>query len=359
MLDGLEKGRDMRRGMAAAAVITSFMLLGAAPAFACGGLVAPNGTVNLLKTTTLAAYDQGIEHYVTSFEFVGGGAKFGSIVPLPGIPSDVNKGGDWTLQRLVREVQPPVRRAVLFSGAEDSATAAKASVLMEKSIEALDVTIVEGGGDAVGEWAKAEGFQLSPDAPEVLDFYAARSPVFMAVRFDAKEAAERDQRRGDGTPVHLTIPTHSPWVPLRILGLGKQAEEQIEADVFVLTPNEPNVLPLPAGGMTLERSEPASDSLLADLRSDRGMEWLPADRMWFSYFKIDGPAGELTHDLAIDPSGVGSPSPVAAGLVPPLRVESPEETPWWAWILAAGLGAVTLRIVGRSFAGDTRWSRPA
>ena len=31
-------------------------LLMAGPALACGGLVAPNGSVNLVKTTTLAAY---------------------------------------------------------------------------------------------------------------------------------------------------------------------------------------------------------------------------------------------------------------------------------------------------------------
>ena len=77
-------------------------------ALACGGLVAPNGTINLLKTTTLAAYHRGIEHYVTSFEFAGeGAAEVGSIVPLPGVPTRVVKAGGWTLQRLVEEVTPP------------------------------------------------------------------------------------------------------------------------------------------------------------------------------------------------------------------------------------------------------------
>ena len=61
-------------------LLTSAILtLGAGPALACGGLVAPNGAVNLVKTTTLAAYVDGVEHYVTSFEFSGvGGGKFGS-----------------------------------------------------------------------------------------------------------------------------------------------------------------------------------------------------------------------------------------------------------------------------------------
>jgi len=319
--------------------------LSAGPAFACGGLVAPNGTVNLVKTTTLAAYSDGVEHYVTSFEFVGGGAKFGSIVPLPGIPSDVRKGGNWTLQRLVQEVQPPVRRDVAFLSAVEESATKDVEVLLETSIDALDITIVKGGGDGVGLWAKDQGFNLSPDSPEVLDFYARRSPVFMAVKFDPKRALARGQTKGDGTPVHLTIPTHSPWVPLRILGLGKQAPEQVTADVFLLTPNEPRLLPVPSEdiGMTLAASQLASDDLMADLRSDSRMGWLPETNMWLTYLKIDGPAGRLVYDLAIDPTGVGAPDPVAAGLVePPALVDSVPPTAWWSWILAGLLGVVLL-----------------
>ena len=55
----------------------------------------------------------GVEHYVTSFEFQGAGGAFGSLVPLPGVPSNVERGGDWTLQRLVRvtesTIQPIIR----------------------------------------------------------------------------------------------------------------------------------------------------------------------------------------------------------------------------------------------------------
>ena len=47
--------------------------LAAAPAVACGGLVGENGTIQLTRTTTLAAYHDGVERYVTSFEFSGTG----------------------------------------------------------------------------------------------------------------------------------------------------------------------------------------------------------------------------------------------------------------------------------------------
>ena len=181
------------------------LLLTAGPALGCGGLIGPNGAVNLLRTTTFAGYHDGEEHYVTSFEFAGGGGAFGSITPLPGVPSTVVKGGDWTLQRLIRETDP-VPEAAFFS-ADSVRSAASAVELMKVKIDALDVTVLKGGAAAIGQWAKDHGFRLPPDAPEVLEFYASRSPIFLAAAFDADAAAARGQQVGDGTPVHVTIPT--------------------------------------------------------------------------------------------------------------------------------------------------------
>src|ERR671914_1166761 len=96
----------MRRPLLPLAAAMAGLLITAAPALACGGLIGPNGAVNLLRTTTFAGYHAGVEHYITAFEFAGGGGAFGSITPLPGVPSDVERGGDWTLQRLVRETEP-------------------------------------------------------------------------------------------------------------------------------------------------------------------------------------------------------------------------------------------------------------
>ena len=307
----------MRRPWLSAVAATAALLLTAAPALACGGLIGPNGAVNLLRTTTFAGYHEGVEHYVTAFEFAGGGGAFGSIVPLPGIPTNVERGGDWTLQRLVLETDPVVQR--LAFAAED-AGAAEAEVLLETRIDALDITILRGGGDEVGTWAKNHGFRLPPDAPEVLDFYADRSPIFMAAAFDADAAAERGQAIGDGTPVHLTIPTDNPWVPLRILGLGKAAAEIVEADVYLLTDAKPAMLPNAGAfaadeGLILDHSAPASDALLADLRSDAGMEWVP-DEAWLTKVVVELPAGELGFDLAIDASGANRPSAVDAGYAP-------------------------------------------
>ena len=308
--------RPFRRLLVASAAAALCALAAGAPAFACAGLVTPGGNVKLVRAATLAAWADGNEHYVTSFTFQGGGAEFGSIVPLPGIPSKVERGGDWTLQRLEREVAPPAPARASCGPNCEAAAAAPAEEVYNTRIDALDITILRGGGAAVGQWARDHGFQLTPDAPEILDFYAARSPIFMAARFNADAAKDRNQPEGEGTPIHLTIPMDNPWVPLRILGLGKAADDVINADVFLLTPDHPNLLPAPADGVTEARNEPASKSLLDDLRSDKGMEWVP-QQMWLTYLRIGEQTTRLRYDLAIDKSGTGSPSPVMAGLEAP------------------------------------------
>jgi hypothetical protein len=351
-----------RLGRRAIAVAAALLLVAitAAPTLACGGLIGPNGAVNLLRTTTFAGYHDGVEHYVTAFEFAGGGGAFGSLTPLPGIPSEVVKGGDWTLQRLRLETDP--QPAALFAaGASEAAARDSAEILMEVTIDALDITVLRGGADQVGQWATDHGFRLPPDAPEVLDFYASRSPIFLAAAFDADAAAERGQQIGDGTPVHITIPTANPWVPLRILALGKTGAERVEADVFLLTDAAPALLPAPTGfnGLGLDHSAPASESLLADLRSDRGMEWVP-ERAWLSKIAIDADAAQLRFDLAVDASGAGAPSRVAAGLDTPGPGGSDPTVLRWLVGLTFTVGAIgAIVLLIRRRPSDFGGMRPA
>ena len=346
----------MRRILAAFLVAGSFGLIAAAPAFACGGLVNPNGTVSLVKTTTLAGYRWGVEHYITSFKFEGGGSKFGSIIPIPAVPNKIKRGGQWTLKRLVQEVAPPAPERV--QGEPSSAdSGGGAKVVKEKVIDSVRVQILKGGARAVGRWAKEKGFALPPDAPEVLDFYASRSPYFMALRFIPSKVAENDTNKGDGVPIHLYIRVDNPWVPLRILSLGQDESTVVEADVFLLTKREPNLLPEPAQagseeGTILERSEQASRSLLNDLRTDRvkdrrSMNWVHPSDMWFTYLRLAVDAKDLTYDLATNVRG-GEPSPEDAGQQPQER--SQEAPVLWVWGAASALGlgsvALTNRFVG-------------
>jgi hypothetical protein len=322
--------KRIRARTATTAALGSVMLVAlfgaASPAWACAGLIGSNGAVNLGRTTTLAAYHDGVEHYVTAFKFLGGGGQFGTLIPLPDVPTNVERGGAWTLQRLVRETQPPVRFAVRAADAVPGA--AGAQVLLETRVDALDLTVLKGGGADVAEWAHEHGFRLSPDAPEVLDFYAQRSPIFLAAVFDGDAAKQRGQQLGDGTPVHLTIPVDNPWVPLRILGLGKQPSDRVDANVFLLTDQTPAILPVGRGGLALSHSAAATSSLLDDLRADAGMDWVP-QTAWLSELRINSAVSDLRYDLAVDASGLARPSYTAAGLEPPtpkpiLPLDTPE-----------------------------------
>jgi hypothetical protein len=303
--------RTRTRTLLAATCAAGAVVAAAGPALACGGLVGENGSIELLRTTTLAAWHDGVEHYVTSFEFSGTGESVGSIIPLPAEPIDVVRGGDWTLQRLRLEVAPPsgAGTAQLADATSDDAGV---EILLETEIDALDITVLAGGGDAVGRWAIDNGFLLTPDTPEVLDFYAERSPVFLAARFDAGRAAQQGLTSGQGTPVHITMETPRPWVPLRILGLGLDAERTVQADVFLLTDDEPELL-TGGRGLALSRSEPASDGLLADLRSDVGMGWVPKD-LWLTHLTLDERAGALDYDLSATGEAGDEPSAIDAGL---------------------------------------------
>jgi hypothetical protein len=330
----------MRRILVALAAAAAALAAAATPILACGGLIGPNGAVNLLRTSTLAGYHAGVEHYVTAFQFAGGGGAFGSLTPLPGVPTSVERGGDWTLQRLVRETTPVLDQ--FRAAAVPAATAGAAEELLKVRIDALDITVLKGGADEVGLWASQHGFRLPPDAPEVLDFYARRSPIFLAAVFDADAARTRGQAVGDGTPVHITIPTPNPWVPLRILALGKTGTEQIDADVYLLTDLRPALLPAPVqgNGLVLGYDHAASDSLLADLRSDKGMGWVP-QAAWLTKLRIDSPASDLGYDLAIDASGQGTPSRVAAGL-DPLTPVGPQPDPMLLAFVVLTMGMLFL-----------------
>ncbi|HXY93636.1 MAG TPA: DUF2330 domain-containing protein [Acidimicrobiia bacterium] len=343
----------MRRIALLLVLVGASVLLAAGPAAACGGLVGENGTIQLTRTTTLAAYHDGVERYVTSFEFSGRGQEVGSIVPLPGVPTKVERGGDWTLQRLEREVNPVPETRVFDAAA--SAANDEAQVLYSTKIDALDITILRGGANAVGKWALDHGFLLTPDAPQVLDFYSRRSKIFMAARFDANRARELGQNSGDGTPIMLTIPVAEPWVPLRILALGLDRTKIVDADVFLLTDHRP-LLRAGDTGLTLARSDEASSSLLGDLRSDKGMQWVPDD-MWLSYLRVNTPAGNLNYDLAVSTHDGVVPSARLVGIGFPggLRGPTGSSSAWWDVLGVTGgiLVAVTAIALARRFATRT------
>ena len=139
-------------------------------------------------------------------------------------------------------------------------------------------------------------------------------------------------------------------MPLRILALGRKASEIVQADVYLLTDRRPETLPQAERSKESDQSQrgldpggqrAGVDTLLTDLRSDRGMKWLPESDMWLTYIRINETAANLEHDLAIDASGYGRPNPVAAGY------PAPGAASWSiVWTVMAALVAVAFLMAG-------------
>jgi hypothetical protein len=283
----------------------------ALPAFACGGLVAPNGAVRLSRATTFVAWHDGIERYLTAFTYQGDVSNLGWIVPLPAVPLKIEEGGAWTLQRLNLETHPIVHSPVFFEGA---ATANSAQVLQQVKIEALNITVLRGSGQAVINWAASNGFFLNDDTRNHLLIYAKGSPIFMAAKFDTATARARHQLQGDGAPILITMKTPHLWVPLEVLAIDDQ---QVQADLYLLTNGPVNTSDMgaligqsPVGtevpgapGFQLAFQEKMNPTLYHDLSTDRNMGWVWQDS-WLTYLSLNASYSAVTYDLGISPNGV-------------------------------------------------------
>lgn len=301
----------MFRTIGAAAMAVAALLSQALPAAACGGLISPNGSIRLTRASTLVDWHNGVEHYLTSFSYQGGGFNdFGFIVPIPAAPDRVEEGGGWTLQRLNREVQPP--RPAFFAASAGLADAAQ--VLETVQVKALDITVLKGSGKSVIDWCLKNHYFLNAETRAHLQVYGAGSPFFMAAKYDVARAAATQQLAGDGTPVLVTMHTPYLWVPLEILANGVQ---QVNADVYLLTDTavfasdlaaldgeSPSGGLVPhAAGMTVPYQQRVSDQLFRDLSSDKNMGWVRRGS-WLTYLRLDAPAATVEYDLGLSSNSV-------------------------------------------------------
>ncbi len=80
------------------------------------------------------------------------------------------------------------------------------------------------------------------------------------------------------------------------------------------------------------------------------MEWVPRSG-WLTKVRVDADAGQLSYDLAVDATGAGTPSRVAAGLDLPAGSTGPEG-------VRLGLALAVLAL-GVAVVGGLMLARPA
>ena len=301
----------------AAAATLAVFLTQALPAAACGGLIAPNGAIRLERATTLVAWHDGVERYMTSFSYNGSASSFGWIVPLPAVPDKVEEGGGWTLQRLFREThpQPPI---LSLEFAAKSQAADSAVVLQQVQVRALDITVLRGTGQGVLDWAASNGFAVDAETRAHILQYAKGSPAFMAAKYNAERAATQRLIFGDGAPVLITMKIAHPWIPFEVLAAG----QQVQADLYLLSDKPVNTsewraligasgvgTTVPgAEGFTLQFQEKMTGSLYHDLSTDKNMGWVRRDS-WLTYLSLNAPDSKVTYDMSVTPMGVVKVAP--------------------------------------------------
>ena len=340
----------MLKKLAAVVIALGLFATQALPALACGALVAPNGSVRLARATTLVAWHDGVERYLTSFSYQGNFSNLGWIVPLPAVPMKIEEGGAWTLQRLERETHP-VKQTF---GVEATASSDAAAVLQQVKIEALNITVIRGSGSQVLNWATGNGFFLNDETRVHLLVYAKGSPIFLAAKYDASAAKARHLLQGDGTPILITMKTQHIWVPLEVLAIEGQ---QVQADLFLLTDQPVYTSDVTAmvgqssvgsqvpgaQGFILSFQEKLTSTLYHDLSTDRNMGWVRPDG-WLTYLTLDAPEPTVTYDLGVSSQGVVR---LASYGTPPMAVvngQASHELPGWLPRLPLGAPQMMLLI---------------
>jgi hypothetical protein len=301
----------------AAAATLAVFLTQAVPVAACGGLIAPNGAIRLERATTLVAWHDGVERYLTSFSYNGSADSFGWIVPLPAVPEKVEEGGGWTLQRLFKETHPrPFIQDFAFATRAQSASGAE--ILQQVQVRALDITVLRGSGQAVLDWAADNGFAIDAETHNHVIQYAKGSPVFMAAKYNAGRAAKQRLIFGDGAPVLITMKIAHPWIPFEVLAAG----QRVQADLYLLSDKPVNTSEWRAligasgvgtqvqgaEGFTLTFQEKMTDSLYRDLSTDKNMGWVRRDS-WLTYLTLNAPDNKVTYDMSVTPMGIVKVAP--------------------------------------------------
>ena len=236
------------------------LFLAATPALACGGLIGPNGAVNLLRTTTFAGYHDGVEHYVTAFQFAGGGGAVRLDHAAARHPDERREG---------RRLDAPAARSARRTRSSCEAFARRRRAPTRpgrrRAAEGQDRRARHHGPEGRRGRHRRSGPRPTASASRPTRRRSSTSTRSAARSSSPRRSTPMRRRRAASRSATARRSTSrsrptNPWVPLRILALGKTGGEPVQADVYLLTDHAPALLPAPTGsnGIRLDASEPAS-----------------------------------------------------------------------------------------------------
>ena len=188
-----------------------------------------------------------------------------------------------------------------------------AEVILETKIDALDITVLKGGGDEVGRVGARQ--RLPPHARRARDARLLRPPQpdlhGRPLRRLPRRRARPGRRRRHADHAHdpdrPAVGAAADPQP-RPRGERVRRGRRVPAHRRAAEPagRRPRPHPRP------QRGAPTT-CCSSDLRSDVGMEWVP-DEMWFTYLQVGTEAGALDYDLAISADPTTPPTITDTGV---------------------------------------------
>ena len=337
----------LKKGIALFFSLLALLVFLPLPALACGGPLSPNDSVHLTTAQTLVGWHNGIEYYMTNFAYSGEASQFGWVLPLPAQPQKIEEGSMPVFSDLKAETLQGSNNRGWFSSGNYAANPGGAQVLQRTIIHSLNISIIQGNGPQIVNWARQNGFTVDAETQTHLLMYARASSIFMAARYELPPAhqAQQAQNQGESVPILLTMRTPALWIPVELLATDSG---QTSANFYLLT-DQPLVLSSwqaklglsPTGeevpgapGLTVSYREQLPDSLVQVMASESNMGWI-WQHAWFTELDLSAPAAQVTYDIGMGPSGVIHSAPF--GTPPKTLIDHglTQELPGWIPALPA------------------------
>lgn len=206
-----------------AVVIAMTLALAAQPAEACGcGIYLPqDGEASVSEEHVLIRWDGQTEDIVMTLGVLGSSKEAAVIFPVP--TRATVKLADPKIFDALRELTKPiVKNEIMILPAFGGMGSAPPSVtlLERQTIGPFDVsTLAATDANALGDWLKANGYNLPPEIAKALEPYVAQGWFYIAVRLSP--GAGTDELTGILDPLWITFDYDQIVYPMRPSALAR------------------------------------------------------------------------------------------------------------------------------------------